>query len=337
MKVQPRQQLLEIWEATLRNSWDDGRWVTGGRFESNVIADAEQLLCLLLPATKVPAFNLDRPDQTGERMVQALRKIGTATDIPRTLTRILTDYFFLRYTDETGTPTFAGAGYFDLEDEGAQASAEQREIPIVDAFAVSVTLSLATLGFVRVFSRSVTREDVRAQLRVLEELASTRLSAAMVSLLRSFAVHVFPVDSPEGRSLCDMANQSRMPRRTVVSQLQRELRETAASFREVLIGSGQTPDLEQPDRLFECGWSWSVVDKRRTSRPARRSASSRTAWPRTSPTSTSRSSRSTRWRTCSPSAPGPRPAQRGAAASLPGAPAAVGPDPHLLGEGRDVR
>jgi hypothetical protein len=257
MRVQPRQQLLEIWEAVARSSWTDDGWAPGGRFGSNPISDAEQLLCLLLPATQLETFNLDRPDQTDERMVGALRKMGTATDIPRVVTRVLNDYFE-RYT-ENGAPVFSGGDYYELFDSGETAPAEFTGLPIVDSFALSITLSLATLGFIRVYRRSVTREDVRSQIDRLETAANRRLSAAMVGLLRSFSVNVFPVDSEEGDRLVTTVNQGGQPRRSVVAQLHRELRQTIASFREVLIGSGQTSDLELPDRLFECGWSWSVV------------------------------------------------------------------------------
>jgi hypothetical protein len=257
MRVQPRQQLLDIWEAVARSSWTTDGWAPGGRFGSNTISDAEQLLCLLLPAARVETFNLDRPDQTDDRMVDALRKLGTATDIPRVITRILNDYFE-RYT-ENGAPVFSGGGYYELFDSGDDPAAEHTRLPIVDSFALSITLSLATLGFIRVYRRSVTRSDVRSQIDRLETAASLRLSAAMVGLLRSFSVNVFPVDSDEGNRLCATVNQSGQPRRSVVAQLHRELRQTIASFREVLIGSGQTSDLELPDRLFECGWSWSVV------------------------------------------------------------------------------
>jgi hypothetical protein len=257
MRVQPRQQLLDIWEAVARSSWKDGEWVPGGRFGSNSISDAEQLLCLLLPAAQVETFNLDRPDQTDDRMVDALRKMGTATDIPRVITRILNDYFE-RYT-EKGAPVFSGGGYYELAENAESPSPEHTTLPIVDSFALSITLALATLGFIRVYRRSVTRPDVRSQIDQLEAAASLRLSAAMIGLLRSFSVNVFPVDSDEGNRLCTTVNQSAQPRRSVVAQLHLELRQTIASFREVLIGSGQTSDLELPDRLFECGWSWSVV------------------------------------------------------------------------------
>ncbi len=45
----------------------------------------------------------------------------------------------------------------------------------------------------------------------------------------------------------------------MLSRLKRALRDTAAGFREILVDSGQLDDLDQPDRLFECGWSWSIV------------------------------------------------------------------------------
>jgi hypothetical protein len=265
MRVQPRQQLLEIWEAVTRTSWKNDQWVPGGRFGPNSISDAEQLLCLLLPATQVASFNLDRPDQTDDRMVRALRGMGTATDIPRALTRILADYYE-RYTEGV-TPVFAGGGYYELDGSEDDVPVEFTELPIVDSYALSITLSLATLGFARVFRRSVSRGDLLQSIDELENAASTRLSAAMIGLLRSFSVNVFPVDSAEGDRLCNTinqgttVNQGRLPKRSVVAQLQVQLRQTIASLRdEVLIGSGgRVTDLEEPDRLFECGWSWSVV------------------------------------------------------------------------------
>ena len=60
---------------------------------------------------------------------------------------------------------------------------------------MSVTLSLATIGFVRVFRTAVRREEILQEIAALESMASARLSAAMVGLLRSFTVNVFDVDS----------------------------------------------------------------------------------------------------------------------------------------------
>ena len=44
MKIQPRQELLEIWESAVRSSWVDDQWRWGGRDGPNSISDAEQML-----------------------------------------------------------------------------------------------------------------------------------------------------------------------------------------------------------------------------------------------------------------------------------------------------
>jgi hypothetical protein len=259
--MQPRQELLDIWRAVLRTSWrrDEQRWHWGGRYAPNSIADAEQLLCLLLPASQVDVFGVDEPDRTGEDILDALQALGGATEIPRRLIGIFTEYFE-RYTDpETGTPIFSGGSYFDAEGSGIDPTEEQRSLDIVDSFAMAVTVGLASIGFVRVYRNTTRRVDVREQLSRLEDLASIRLTAAMVGLLRSFAVNVFDTNSSFGRNLLHMVNQNRLPTRHVVTDLQQQLRQTTASFREVLIGSGQVSDLDSPDRLFECGWSWGIV------------------------------------------------------------------------------
>lgn len=249
---------MDIWEAVGRSSWKDDEWQWGGRDLSNSIIDAEQLLCVMLPATQVAAFNIDRPDETADEMVRALRPLGNATQIPRVLIRVLTEYFS-KYTDTAGTPLFGGGSYFLSSDPAKPPTERQLQLDIVDSFAVSVTLSLATIGFVKVFRRAVRREEILREINELEAMASARLSAAMIGLLRSFAVNVFDVDSPEGQRLVSTVNQSNQPQRQVVAKLRKELVQTMASFREVMIGSGQVADLESVNRLFECGWSWGIV------------------------------------------------------------------------------
>src|SRR6266536_3295307 len=208
MKVQQRQQILEMWEATARSSFHEGKWAWGGRDEANSISDAEQLLCLMLPAAELPAFRLDSPDETAEDVLDALLLLGDAVETPKLLVRVITDYL-RNYTDESGAPTFAGGSYFEVDE--------------------------------------------------LEALASARLSAAMVGLLRSFTVSVFDPNSAPGRALCRTANQNGWPDRRIVDGLQRALREVKISLRDVTIGSGRATDLDNPNRLFECGWSWGIV------------------------------------------------------------------------------
>ncbi|HEY0638179.1 MAG TPA: SCO2524 family protein [Pseudonocardiaceae bacterium] len=274
MKLQPRQQVLEIWRATTHASYQGSKWLWGGRDGSNSISDAEQLLCLMTPAADVPVFRLDRPDETADDVLHALRDLGDSVEIPRLLVRILTEYME-RYSGADGTPIFSGDGYFgppsrQFATAGPTAPGPGQEfvlgdhlrrLDVVDSFSTSVALSLATIGFVRVFKEIIKREDARREVERLEELASRRLTAAMVGLLRSFTVSVFDAGSPYGRALCRTANQSGLPERTVVEELRATLRDINARLHDVTIGSGAgiAESLDNPNRLFECGWSWGIV------------------------------------------------------------------------------
>jgi hypothetical protein len=84
----------------------------------------------------------------------------------------------------------------------------------------------------------------------------------MVGLLRSFAVNTFDPNDPPGQTLCAMVNQGGLAREIVVDQLTAELADVRASIRqEVNVGLGEVnEELENRGRLFECGWSWGVVD-----------------------------------------------------------------------------
>ncbi|MFG1777721.1 SCO2524 family protein [Micromonospora sp. NPDC049051] len=259
MRIQPRQEILDIWRATVRSCWQNGEWRWGGRSGSNSISDAEQLLTLLLPAAKVPVLSLDDPDRADDEVIEALSPLGGAIEIPRRLVSVITDYF-TRYTDDTGTPVFSGGTYLTPLDGGAELTDEQRSLDIVDSFAVSVTLTLATIGFVKVYRGTTKRRDLLAQLDALDQMASARLTAAMVGLLRSFSTFVFSASDEYGVRLCDMINQDEVPRRELVAALREQLRETMASLRSVVIGSGRvTEDLDNSEMLFECGWSWGLI------------------------------------------------------------------------------
>ena len=261
MRLEPRQQLLDIWASVVRMSWRDGAWQWGGRLERNSIADAEQLLCLLLPATQLGSiFGVETPDDTSDEILDSLASLGNQSEIPRRLTVALTDYFETYSVD--GRPTFAGGSYFGSREGAEVITPEQRDLDIVDSYAMSITLSLATVGFAKVFANAVTRESLRNEINRLGELASRRLSAAMVGLLRSFAIDVFEMDAPRGRILIDTINMSGQSARLVVMQLRQTLREAMAALRELTIGSGQLRDLDVLDsstRLFQCGWSWGIV------------------------------------------------------------------------------
>jgi hypothetical protein len=262
MRVQPRQQIIEIWRATARSSVIDGTWTWGGRDGSNSISDAEHLLCLMNPAAEVPTFKLDDPDRMAEDVVDALRGLGDNVEIPRRMVRILTDYL-VRYSDaEDGTPLFSGGSYFRSGEPAKPVTGAQQRLDVVDSFAISVTLSLATIGFARVFRDVVKRADLHKEIDDLARLASKRLTAAMIGMLRSFTVNVFDIDSENGRALVRTVNQNAQPERVIVEELRNELREIHAGLRdEVIIGSGAGTgtELDNPNRLFECGWSWGIV------------------------------------------------------------------------------
>jgi hypothetical protein len=258
MRIQPRQQLIEIWRAVAKSSFQDEKWVWGGRDGTNSISDAEQLLCIMYPATTLSSFRLDRPDETVEDVLDALAAFGDSVEIPRLLIRVVTEYME-RYTGDTGSPIFSAGSYFEPHESGAALSARQRALDVVDSFAMSITLTLATVGFCRRFRNVIRREGLRHEVDKLEALASTRLSAAMVGLLRSFSVVVFDANSAAGRTLCRMTNQAGLSERRAVDNLQRALVEIKARLSDLDIGSGQAADLDNPNRLFQCGWSWGIV------------------------------------------------------------------------------
>jgi hypothetical protein len=261
MQIQPRLQLLDVWRATARLSYAEGSWRFGGRDGTNSISDAEQLLCLMAPATEIPIFRLDNPDAANRDVLDALGGLGDDIQVPQRLMEALTDYI-KRYTSPDGTPSFSGGSYFRPENEGEEVKIEQRELDVVDSFSISVTLMLAILGFTQVFRQVITRPKLIDQVAELEERANQRLTAAMVGLLRSFSVNVFSADQPYGKELIRTVNQERRPSRQVVDELREALREINARLRDdVTIGSGaaEGSELDLPNRLFECGWSWGLV------------------------------------------------------------------------------
>jgi hypothetical protein len=260
MQIQPRQQLLEIWQAIGRHSFPGGEWEWGDEGGQSSVADSERLLCLLYPATEIPEFRLDDPDTTDADVLAALRTVGSRSDIPVRLLEVLHQYM-TTHTDEKKSPTFAGGHYFSSADEKDEPTPEQLAVGVVDSYSMSVTLCLATLGFLKVFTGKPRRAEVRELAEELRVATSLRLTAAMVSLLRSFTVSVFDSESSQGEALVGLVGQGRLPDRLVVQQLQRRLKPLRATIRDrFTIGVDIVGDLDDENQLFECGWSWSIVD-----------------------------------------------------------------------------
>ncbi|MDH6141248.1 hypothetical protein P3T35_003265 [Kitasatospora sp. GP30] len=253
MRIKPRQQLLEIWEAL------SGQLVQGlQEGDPNSVSEAERLLCLLYPATEVPALRLDVPDETAEDVLASLRKLGDSVVIPRTLLDAVA-FYTDRHTID-GAPVFGAGEYYQSDEPGAAITEAQRTLGVVDSYSLSITLCLATLGFLKVFSRILTRADLRRQADELQDAVSTRLTAAMAALLRCFTVSVFEADSERGRILCETLNRGGLSNRAVVQKLQEKLAPLRAIVRDQLIlGLSTTDALGNDNLLFECGWSWGIV------------------------------------------------------------------------------
>jgi hypothetical protein len=261
MEIQTRRQILEIWRATVDYSYHDGEWTWGGRSGRNSISDAEQLLTILYPATAIESLKVDSVDQTADDVLDYLHSLGNALDIPRRLVTFVGDYMRTYLID--GAPDFSGDTYFQVEDGESEAvQAEQRKLHVVDSYSMSVTLCLATLGFLRVYRRGLRSSRMLKEIDELEKLSSQRLTAAMVGLLRSFIVNTFDPSEPPGQTICQMINQTGVATEILVRSLLQELAEIRAGLRqELTIGSGQVAEeLDNRGRLFECGWSWGIVD-----------------------------------------------------------------------------
>jgi len=258
MRLQPRQQILEVWRCVAQYCRGEGEWRWGGRHGRNSVSDAEQLLCVMYPAAAVSNLRLDVPDATAKDVLESLRPFGDGVEIPKLLMDMISDYM-TTYTADDGTPLFGAGDYFMATDPDATLTEKQLNLGVVDSYATAITLSLATLGFLSVFGRSVRRQATRDKIAKLEAATNTRLSAAMVGLLRSFCVFVFEPDSTAGRALTRSLNQNNEPDRVVLERLQRRLEGVRASFREAKLGLSQDDALDNENMLFECGWSWGVV------------------------------------------------------------------------------
>jgi hypothetical protein len=261
MEIQTRRQILEIWRAAVKHSYRDGKWCWGGRSGRNSISDAEQLLTILYPATSVDSLKMESFDQTADDVLEYLGALGNAIDIPQRLVAFITDYMLTYLAD--GVPDFSGATYFEVEDGATEpALPGQLQLHVVDSYSMSITLCLASLGFIRVYRQGLRSPRLLREAATLEELCSQRLTAAMVGLLRSFVVNTFDPGEPPGLAVCKMVNQTGAANDILVRDLLADLAEIRAALRqELTMGLTQVAEeLDNRGRMFECGWSWGVVD-----------------------------------------------------------------------------
>lgn len=268
--MQPRQQLLDIWKAQVAYSWrpaeDGGRrkeWHWGGRNDSDAVGDAQQLLCLLYPAQELVELNYADPDATSDPVLDALGGLGDAVEIPIRIMRLVKDYME-RHVDDEGVPVYSGGSNMHRVDRTRQANPEQRAIDVTEGFALAIPLCLASLTFLSDFAPTVDRmgrKDLIVELEQVEDAVHRRLLGAITGLLRSFAVSTFDADDDFGRQLIALINVDGQPDRKIVRRFRESSEEIIASLRNITVGSGGTAGVEAPTKLFEIGWSWSVVEK----------------------------------------------------------------------------
>lgn len=261
----------------------DGVWLWGGRAGSNSISDAEQLLCLLYPATEIPTLALDRPDDMADDVLAALRALasgppgdpdfewllersGPAAVVGEALVGLLETYIET-YTDIGGDPIFAAGSYLRTSDESGLEE-QQLAVEVVDSYSMSLTLSIASLGFLRVFLGFVRAQaypeanQLNERINVLTGKISHRLTAAMIGLLRSFVVNTIAPGSTVGQTIIGMLNQAELPTGMMIENINRALEPVRTQLRsDVTLAQTPGTKLWRDDMLFECGWSWGVVQK----------------------------------------------------------------------------
>ncbi|MEU0500065.1 SCO2524 family protein [Nocardia sp. NPDC005998] len=259
MRIQPRQQILDVWRALVDACWDAKSWRWDGVMPANSISDSEQLLCLLYPATEIETFALDEPDRMEEDVVSVLGgKLGDPKQIGTFIVSLLEEYIE-HNTREDGQPNFSAGSYL-RSGEKREPTEEQRKIEVVDSYSMSLTVCMAGLRFLRSFERTA-RGRLKDRIEELSGQLSTRLTAAMTGLVRSFVVNTVRPKSPEGQAMLGMLNQTGMSEDALLQGVRSSLSRVRARLRsDVTLGQEETvKELEDENLLFECGWSWGIA------------------------------------------------------------------------------
>ncbi len=256
--IQPRRQLLEVWKSAADYCYADRKWRWGGLREANSINDAEQLLCFLQPATELDVLRLELPDDTAEDALRALETFGDSVQIPKVLTQALEQYLD-RYTED-GRPIFTGGSAFIPIDPNAALTDKQRETDVVVSYATSVSLCLSAMGFLDVYVNApTTRGQWRSRVLEIRDRVSSRLTAALVGLLRGFTINTLTASSAEGRTLIALLNQERLPERRIIDHFTEQMNIVRGRLAEARMGVARAEELDNPNLLFEVGWTWGVA------------------------------------------------------------------------------
>lgn len=258
--IEPRRRLLEVWSAVGDFALADRKWRWQGRVPSNSISDAEQLLCVLQPATALPPLRLADPNETSEDAKYALRNFGTPSHIPRTIIEVLEDYIG-RYTTAEGFPSFAGGSAFLPWNPAEKLTAEQRDLDLLISFTTSVSLCLSALEFLQDYQRTTAaRGSWLTRATELQKRVDERLTAALVGLTRGFTTNAIEVDSDEGANLMRLLDQGESGEtQAIIDEFNVRMSPVRGRLSEARLGVVVAPELEDPEVLFEIGWTWSIA------------------------------------------------------------------------------
>ncbi|GAA3221649.1 SCO2524 family protein [Actinocorallia longicatena] len=242
----PEPALIDILRSTVRASTRYGRWLPPTRMGSG--EEARHLLIVLSIA------DMFRQDVYPPVVVEAFEPLGERTDVGVLLADLLVEHFE-RWLDTSG-PVFPAGARLASSTPGEPPTPEQRALETVEDHAAALSLCLRTLAHLR--RTPGTRSAVLARKSEhLERLAHDRLTAAMVSLLRSFVVRTYQADSEAGTHLLRQLDDGRSQRRTV-AELNTALERVRAALEELAFGISFEPP--GPGDLFETGWSWGVCE-----------------------------------------------------------------------------
>jgi hypothetical protein len=257
--IEPRRALLEVWSAVSKFAMEDRSWRWQGRQEPNSIADAEQLLCVLQPATALSELRLANPDETSEDASAALRDFGGELQIPRLLIEIMEDYLD-RYTDSAGRPSFAGGSAFIPWEYTDTLTAEQRGLDLLVSYTTSVTLCLSAQEFLLDYERNAASSSWVKRTSEARRRFSERLTAALVGLIRSFTTNMIEPESAEGRTLLRTLDQGGSGDfQSIIEMFNRRMSEVRSRLSETRLGVTIEAELDDPYVIFELGWTWGVA------------------------------------------------------------------------------
>jgi hypothetical protein len=217
----------------------------------------------MYPAVEIDGLGLNT-SEASDKTLAAVKPLGNNRMVILRLIDVM-NQFMQRYSDQNGEPVFPGGSYFDPEGQGddrIELGNKERSIEIVDSYSMSITLCLSALIFTKEIKAEMQSEKNLANLEKLEHAASIRLTAAMAGLIRSFAVYVFDPKDAAGKSLVDTIARTGMPNKEARRQLLRstELGQVRIGLRDALADTEIAELLNDDSKLFECGWSWGIVE-----------------------------------------------------------------------------